>query len=495
MPLSIARAIWKHRLQILAVWLLGTAACVAIVYHMQPVYSASAVILVESQQIPEAFVAATVQTPLEARLDMLKQQILSRDFLWGLIEQFGLYPRQRRKLTKDEVLQIMRDDIKMSLVRGWSSRGPGAFEVNYEAPQAAVAAEVANRVGTFFIDENLRQRTGEAVATSDFLNRELADAETLLRQNEATLKEFKLSHNGELPQQETALLASMGQSKAELLGIQDALGRAQQNKLILDNSITYLETTVRQARAQRAARQAAGQSDRADLPAVTMTEEERVRRELAAARLRYYDSHPEVQRLLVELDRAKRLDAERKPAPAPAAPASRTAERPDAEQETAIASDEATRLKELQAQQTLLAQDVANLEHRRQRVLDEFAGTQAKVRNIPVREQQLAAITRDYETCKANYQSLLNKKLAADVAANMERWQKSQKLVMLDKARIPQKPKRPQRVLLSLAGSVFMLIFGTAAAFVRELRKNALLGEWELPAGMPVLGRIPRLTQ
>jgi hypothetical protein len=28
----------------------------------------------------------------------------------------------------------------------------------------------------------------------------------------------------------------------------------------------------------------------------------------------------------------------------------------------------------------------------------------------------------------------------------------------------------------------------------RELRTNALLGEWELPKGVPVLGRIPRIV-
>ncbi len=203
-PLSITRALWKRKLFLVAFWMMGTVLITGIVFGLQPLYTSYAVIQVESQQIPEAYVAATVQTPLEARLDMLKQQVLSHDRLWGLIESLDLYPKLRARLTKEEVLRVMRDDIGINLVRGWSSRGPGAFEVVYQAPKAEIAAEVANRVGMFFINENLRQRTDEATATSDFLNQQLAEAEKRLRENETILKEFKLTHNGELPQQEAA---------------------------------------------------------------------------------------------------------------------------------------------------------------------------------------------------------------------------------------------------------------------------------------------------
>ena len=77
---------------------------------------------------------------------------------------------------------------------------------------------------------------------------------------------------------------------------------------------------------------------------------------------------------------------------------------------------------------------------------------------LPMREQQLASLTRDYEASKANYKSLLDKKMAAEMAANMERWQKAERFVMLDAARVPEKPTSPNRpvfmaggVLLSLA--------------------------------------------
>lgn len=479
---------------------LGTAGTFVAVSKLRPVYTANAVILVESQKIPENFVAATVQTSLEAQLDTLKQQVLSHDRLWGLVENFDLYREERAQLTREEVLAHMRRDIAISLVRGWSARGPGAFQVEYEAFKPGIAAGVANQIGMFFINENLRQRTSEAAETSEFLNGQLEAAETRLREQEARLKEFKLGHNGELPEQQGALLASVAQSRTELVGIQEGLGRAQQNKLILESSLAYTRSSLRERQQEAQRRAAAGAAAPREpvLPASPAGPSalERAQAELARLRSRYYNEYPEVQRMQLEVERLQREEAASAgtsftPAAsaseptAPPRPAARTAE--DNFQ------TETNRIQELQSQIGIVTEEIRTLEHRSERVLQEAAEAQARIRNLPVREQQLAVITRDYDTSKNNYQSLLNKKLAADVAMDMERWHKSQRFVMLDSARIPQKPTRPRRGMLTAAGGVLSLALSSLLAFLLELRKNVLLGEWELPQGAVVLGRIPRL--
>lgn len=500
-PLSIVRALWRRKWLILALSLVGSAATVAGVHGLRPVYQAEAVILVESQAIPEHFVAATVQTALEARLDALKQQVLSRDLLWGLVETLGLYREERRKLTKEEVLEIMRRDISIRLERGWSARGPGAFRVEYRAPKPEIAAEVANRVGMFFINENVRQRTVEADGTSEFLNGQLAAAEKRLREQETKLKEFKLAHNGELPQQEAALLAAMNQSRTELLGIQDSLSRAQQNKLILESSLAYAVSSLRelQESVRRQTERSASTPAEVRVPGLpaTPTELERAQSQLRSLRDRYHDSHPEVQQMTLEVKRLEReasLQAARAPQSAPGSGGTNAAAELAAirAQEDALRAAN-TRIQELRSQISAVAGDIRVLESRRQRILDETADSQTRIRNIPIHEQELAALTRDYETCKTNYDSLLNKKLAADIAADMERREKSQRFVMLDPARVPQRPVRPRRTLLTAAGTMFSFLAAAALGFLLELRKGALLGEWELPADTFVLGRIPRM--
>lgn len=510
-PRSILRALWKRKLSIVLLWLVGSGAAVALVTHLRAVYAAEALILVESQKIPESFVAATVQTALEARLDTLKQQVLSHERLWKLIQEFDLYAKQRKTHSQEEVVDMLRHDINIRLERGWSTSRPGAFRVSYETYSPTTVAEIANRIGRFFIDENLRAREVEAAATSAFLDSQLAESKKKLQEQEARLKDFKEAYIGELPQQQTTLLSAASQSRAELLGIQEALSRAQQNKLTLESSLGLARDNLK--RQQELARQRAelDAASRALVslspgpvvgppPAAPPSELDKARAQLQGLHLRYEDKHPEVQRVLQEVARLEQLDQEasalvrRIETPPPAFPRTAQAQRAvaDPPRREPVPSDDPA-IRALEAQVTLAVREIQTLESRRQQVIQDAADIQARMQKLPIREQQLSAITRDYDTSRANYQSLLDKKLAADVAANMERWQKAERFVMLDAARVPEKPVRPKRALLTAIGSLLSLLGAAALALLLELKKNVVLGEWELPAGTVIIGRVPRM--
>jgi len=500
-PRSVVRALWKWKTLIAALWIGGIAASVAVLFCLRPVYISDALVLVESQKIPENFVTSTVQTGLEARLDRLKQQVLSRERLWSLIEELNLYPDLRRNHTREEVLETMRGDITIVLERGWSANRPGAFRVSYRAHAAKTAAEVANRVGNFFITENLREREQEANGTSQFLKSQLEQAEKDLQQQEAKLREFKMTYSGELPEQEVGMLAANGQNKAEMLGIQDAIGRAQQNKLILASSLAMAQDSL--SRLQEAARHRSAPES----PEVVKTvggqavvvgprvELETVRAKLRNLRLRYTDGYPEVQSLLheeKELEKAVREEDALSTAQTQPTQPQKTAAAPAPPNDPALVTEK-ERVETLKSQLALTDREIADLEKRRERVLHDMGGLQARIDKLPMREQQLASLTRDYETSKANYKSLLDKRLAADMAANMERWQKAERFVMLDVARVPEKPASPNRVMVIAAGVLLSLAFAAGVAFLLETRRNVFLGEWELPAGTVVVGRVPNM--
>ena len=115
---SAIRALWKWKALIAVLWAAGIVASMVVLFSLPRVYTSDALILVESQKIPENFVTPTVQTGLEARLDQLKQQVLSRERLWTLIQELNLYPTLRNKRTREEVLEAMRHDITIGLERG-----------------------------------------------------------------------------------------------------------------------------------------------------------------------------------------------------------------------------------------------------------------------------------------------------------------------------------------------------------------------------------------
>ena len=70
---------------------------------------------------------------------------------------------------------------------------------------------------------------------------------------------------------------------------------------------------------------------------------------------------------------------------------------------------------------------------------------------------------------------------------------KAERFTILDTARVPEKPAKPNRPVLygvSVALALALaMVFGCAC----EWKKNVILGEWELPGNVVVLGRIPSI--
>jgi uncharacterized protein involved in exopolysaccharide biosynthesis len=228
---------------------------------------------------------------------------------------------------------------------------------------------------------------------------------------------------------------------------------------------------------------------------------ERLAAELAALTIRYSPQHPEVRRLKAELQRA--LDAEAATASSGGGAAPRTtqaakmpvaAPAPVRQVPTGAAQGLAMnreRIETLKAQVAVADKQIEDLNNERHGIQLSLAALEAHIEKLPLREQQMASVTRDYETTKAAYQSLLDKKLAADVAADMEKRQKAERFVPIEMARVPERPIKPKRQLLAAGAGLLGLVLSMALVAALELRKGVLLGEWELPGSLIVLGRIP----
>jgi Uncharacterized protein involved in exopolysaccharide biosynthesis len=117
------------------------------------------------------------------------------------------------------------------------------------------------------------------------------------------------------------------------------------------------------------------------------------------------------------------------------------------------------------------------------------------VEEIPKREQELLSLKRDYANTQKNYQSLLDKKLNAQLAANMERMQKGERFKVLDPARIPQKPFKPNRPRIILLSLLLGLGIGGGLAFGVEYMDHSFrdIDDLERFIGLPVLATIPKI--
>lgn len=509
--LSIARMVWKRKLFIGCLWILLAGGTVAVVWNLPTVYLSEAIILVDSQKIPEKFVTATVASDLQDRITTIRQQLLSTGNLRKIISDFNLYRKERAARFEEEILELMRKDISITveedgLGRSGRSARLGAFRIGYQGEDAALVAQVANRLANLYVEENLKTREGQAEGTSEFIDTQLTEAKKRLDDLEATVSVFKVKYNGELPEQERTLVGTLSRLQVELEANRDAINRAQQTHIILENSLSAAEASLGAARARaaemaqaaaelRAGEGAAGQAARF-VPQKRRSEV--LQEELDGLRLRYSDAHPDVVRLRGEVERFKRTEDLARPAEAEtmdaAAKPGQTAPRPPG---AAPSSPEALRVGEqVAALRAQIKGSEKELESRRteqERVLRDISRYQSRMERLPLREQEMARITRDYEISKENYKSLLDKKNAAEMALDMERRQKSERFTVLDPARVPEKPLKPKRPLLYAIGTIASLLLAMAAGVGLELKRNVVLGEWELPPDTLVLARLPNI--
>src|SRR5580704_13684315 len=102
-------------------WVLSTAtlvtvATVAALYQLPNRYTSEATLLVVPQQVPARYVTPTNETNIADALQAMTQDVLSRARLLELIDEFGLYAKERQRLSPEEVIEKMRRYIAIKPV-------------------------------------------------------------------------------------------------------------------------------------------------------------------------------------------------------------------------------------------------------------------------------------------------------------------------------------------------------------------------------------------
>jgi len=129
------------------------------------------------------------------------------------------------------------------------------------------------------------------------------------------------------------------------------------------------------------------------------------------------------------------------------------------------------------------------------KILREISSYQRRIEGLPIREQELSKLTRDYEISKGNYTSLLAKKISAEMGTDVEKSQQAEKFTLFTSAKVPSAPFAPNRRLYTAVAWAASLVICVIIAIGKELKSNVLLGDWELANGLPILGRVPSIKR
>ena len=442
-------------------------------------YRSETLILVVPQRVPESYVKSTVTAKIEDRLNSISQQILSRTRLERIIDDFNLYADERRTRLMEMIVEEMRSNIDIKVVKG------DAFRVAYVGDDAPTVMKVTTRLASLFIEENLRDREELAEGTNHFLEAQLVDARRRLIDHEKKLEQYRNRFAGELPSQLTPNLQVIQNVQLQLQSLTDALNRDVDRRALIDRQ---LRETEREIEAQSSLPPAASAADAADAPAAGSTAAQQLtaaRMTLANLERRLRPAHPDVQRMrrsVSDLEAAVALEASEPAAHAVAiAPPS-----PPELMRQGRAADLRMELGQVERQLALRNAE----EQRLQGIVRDY---QERIERVPARESELAELTRDYSTLQTLYQTLLAKQEESKIAANLERRQVSAQFKLLDPARLAEKPFGPRRRLIAAAGVAAGLCFGLALVALLEYRDRTFKTDADISneLRLPVLAVVP----
>ncbi|HEX4920068.1 MAG TPA: hypothetical protein VFV92_04940, partial [Candidatus Bathyarchaeia archaeon] len=286
----------RHRWHFLVPVFLGWLLVWGISWLLPSIYRSGTLILVEQPAVPEKFVVSNIDADIQRQLDSITQQILSRTRLLSIIESLNLYDEDRKHRNPDKLIEKMRKDIDIELVRG-DDKKLSAFNIYFINRNPVMAQQATNELASLFIRENTEQRQERSENTTRFLEDQLAQARSKLAEQEARVREFKDKHIGELPSQTQSNLQILGGLQTQLQAQEDSLNRAKQQN-------TYLESLLNQYRTlEHGSSRGVGAGE---LTAIDQ-ELDRLSAQLADLSSHYTDKHPDVRKTKEQIARTKKM--------------------------------------------------------------------------------------------------------------------------------------------------------------------------------------------
>ncbi len=426
------------------------------------VYEAQTLILVQSQSVPQDFVRSIVSDGIEDRLRTIGQQVTSRTNLEMITRDYRLSEDMGYPPGIDGMVEAVRKKVKIDVSKGGTGRGTSAFTISFRGKDPKKVMQVTNALASNFISQNLEIRESQVLGTSSFLADELESVRKRLLAKEEDLKGYRERYMGGLPDQLNANLAMLQRLQSQADQLSKNLGDAENRKILVQQTVEE----ARKGRQSLVSSSTQGPETR-DLTSL--------RNELAALEAKYTGSHPDVVRLKKTIE---------------------TLEASEPKQGTDSAG-KTTGLS--RAEQNLLLQlrdidlDIASTRAEIRKVQGETAVYQKRVEDTPKREQELFSVQRDYENLKGLYDSLLKRKLEADIAVSMEKKQKGEQFKVIDSAKIPTYPVDPDIKKIFLMVLALGLGLGGGLAYLVEMMDTSYRSPDEIQKQLklPILVSIP----
>lgn len=480
----LRRRKWVIVFSVLLVLFGATVYCVL----TQDLYQSTMRILIIPPAVSEGMVRSTANVDYQDRLKILQQDIFGTARLMAVINEQGLFRGSPGKVSADAMVAEMRKRINMEIGRN------NTFTLSFDHENPQTAKDVVSRLGSFFIGENIKSREATVQETSRFLEGQVQETRKRLEEQEERIKRYKLQFGGELPQQMQVNLSQLARLQDQIKNNSESVARLEDRKIFLESQIRTMESQI--TAAEYPAEVTVSGSPAGDTDYL-LAELALRRKKLEELNSRYTPLHPAVVQARWEVEKLEakieviQLEAKKGESGSAGGTRDNTASgaTPDF-QRMGRFRGEANRLRE---QVGTIDLDITALKRESASAARQIERIQLQVERLPQREQEMIALTRDYDNIKRSYEELLRKKLEANISENLEEKQKGERFQVIDPANLPSRPIKPDRLKVLALALMASLVIGAGGAIVLEVLDPTLRGSRDFRNffDLPVLASLP----
>jgi len=473
-------------------------------------YTSKGLILVESPQVSEDLIDASVVAAQE-RIQFIRQRVTTRNNLLNIADQYNLFPRSLG-LSETERVEQMRRNLEVRMLGGTVTRrrrdeGTVAFTVAYTDTSAQKSYQIASEILNAFQREDNRLLTSAASDTTEFFSEETNQLRQSIDELERKIAVYKSENSRSLPEHLELHLDTLERANRDLIAVQN-------QRTLVEEELSSLEQQLTSYLAGAGGTEGPA-SELAGLKA-----------QLVQQRAVYRDAHPNVQALK---DQIRALESQLAPSKAiqdlratlqdasvklrdarNATPRDDELVRSLNEQTIKIRQDLSAQVSKEAASNSndfLTAQIQGRIDLANNRISSlgdqaiEYRQTitemESRIAQTPNVERGLATLTRDRENLRAEYNQVLSKRSEARMRQNLQQRQKGEKLTILENAVRPDAPSSPDRPKLILLALIASLIAGGMCAIAAEALFATIRGRTHISSlvGEPPIAIVPYIRQ
>jgi uncharacterized protein involved in exopolysaccharide biosynthesis len=522
-------ALGRRRLLFALVALAVLLASVAAAFLWPASYRSTGTILIEQQEVPAELVRSTISSYADQRIQVITQRVMTTENLLGIVNKYGLYARQRRFDSREEIIGRMRRDVRFQMISadvidpraGRPTKATIAFSVSYQNRSPELAARVANELVSLYLRENVDTRRQSSADAASFLGDETTRLAARIGELEQKIADFREQHLDDLPELAQLNLQGVSRAESDVTDVDTQVRALDQQLVFLDAELAQLNPTAAVISAtgervlsgsdrlkllrseyarisgiysaehpdvQRMQREIRGLEEDSDSdPVVAETNDLRraiaaAETALAAARERYSPSHPDVVRL------ERQLQAQRDELAAHASAAVQL-------QDAAVSDADNPAYIQIRAQREAAATQRRALLGKRAELNRRRRDYEERLAASPAVAREYSELTRDLDAAQIKYREMSQRQMEAQLSATLEQERKGERFTLIEPPLTPEEPSSPNRVLILALGWLLALSGGGGSVALRESLDSSVRGASDLErllgvAPLAVVGRI-----